>query len=246
MTVKPYIKSKSGKKEQIKHMFDNIAPKYDFLNHFLSFGTDRIWRNKVYKILAKQFSNSKKTKLILDIATGTGDLAIELSKIKNVKITGIDISDKMLLKAKKKVCKKNLTNKINFIRLDAENMDSIESKFDAITVAFGVRNFENLQKGLKEINRVLKKEGVFIVLEFSKPSKFPFKQIYWSYFNIFLPIIGKLISKDKSAYAYLPKSVLEFPEKESFLHQLSLAGFKNLSYKTISLGITTVYLAHKN
>jgi demethylmenaquinone methyltransferase/2-methoxy-6-polyprenyl-1,4-benzoquinol methylase len=241
MAVKPYKESDSGKKEQVAQMFNNIAHRYDFLNHFLSLGIDTIWRKKAISCLKKE-----NPKLLLDIATGTGDLAITANKILNPdKIIGIDISEGMLSFGREKLNKLKLQDKIQLISGDSENIPFPENYFDAATVAFGVRNFENLDKGLVEINRVLKIGGSLVVLEFSKPKVFPVKQLYNFYFNQILPNIGKLISKDKRAYSYLPESVQAFPDGSDFIVHLKDAGFNNTYFKTLMFGIATIYYGKK-
>jgi demethylmenaquinone methyltransferase/2-methoxy-6-polyprenyl-1,4-benzoquinol methylase len=241
MAVTPYKESESGKKEQVAQMFNNIAHRYDFLNHFLSLGIDTIWRKKAIACLKLE-----NPKLLLDIATGTGDLAITANKILNPdKIIGIDISEGMLSFGREKLVKLNLQNKIQLMSGDSENIPFNENYFDAATVAFGVRNFENLDKGLAEINRVLKPGGSLVVLEFSKPKTFPIKQVYNFYFNQILPGIGKLISKDARAYSYLPESVQAFPDGEDFINHLHKAGFKQTYYKTLMFGIASIYYGKK-
>lgn len=241
MSLTPYNDSKKSKKEQVASMFDNIAPKYDFLNHVLSLGIDKMWRRKMIKIL-----RIHKPKKILDIATGTGDLAIEASKLKPESVTGIDISDEMLKIAIKKIEKKGLSGIISFQHGDSEQLSFNDACFDAAIVAFGVRNFENLEKGISEIYRVLKNNGVFLVLEFSKPSQFPVKQLYSFYFNHILPFTGRLISKDKSAYRYLPDSVNAFPEGKKFEAILQSAGFAKINSKRLTFGIASIYYAIKH
>ena len=238
--VIPYKNSTDSKKAQVANMYDNIAKKYDFLNHFLSLGIDKIWRNKLISILKKY-----KPKTILDIATGTGDLAIAALKLNPDKITGIDISTGMLEIGNKKIEKKGSENIIELLEGDSENIQFPDQNFDAAIVAFGVRNFENLQKGLFEIYRVLKPGSPFIVLEFSKPNKFPVKQVYNLYFTNILPFIGKLFSKDNSAYTYLPQSVNAFPEGDTFLKELRKSGFKSVSEKRLFFGIASIYIAEK-
>lgn len=240
MATKPYIKSDKGKKDQVREMFDNIAPTYDLLNHLLSFGIDKIWRKKLRKILASHFHEEDK-KLILDIATGTGDLAIECAKIPNASIHGIDISKEMLSIARVKSNRLKLHKTITYELGDAESLSKIGVNFDAAMVAFGVRNFENLNLGLSEIAKVLKPGAIFLVLEFSDPRNFPFKQMYWLYFRYMLPVIGKIISKDYSAYAYLPESVKKFPRKQDFIELLKQTGFRDTTYKTLTFGIATIY-----
>ena len=239
--VKPYKSSDLTKKQQVEEMFDNISSNYDFLNHFLSFGIDNIWRRKTIKIVAQN-----NPKLILDVATGTGDLAFAAQKkINPDKIIGLDLSNGMLEVGREKIKKRNLDNKLEFIQGDSENLPFEDDFFDAVMVSFGVRNFENLNKGLSEIFRVLKKNGKIVVLEFSKPKKFPIKQSYNFYSKFILPIFGSLISKDKSAYHYLPESVAAFPEGEDFLIELEKVGFSTLKLKKLSGGISTIYYAIK-
>ncbi len=239
--ILPYKNSDGGKKEQVAEMFDKIAPKYDFLNHFLSMNIDKIWRKKSIRLL-----KSSNPELILDVATGTGDFAFEIYKrLKPEKIIGIDISEGMLKVGEEKIEKKGLSSVIEFQKGDSENLSFPENYFDAVTVAFGVRNFENLQKGLNEIYRVLKPSGKIVILEFSQPSSFPVKQFYGFYSKHILPFFGKLFSKDKSAYTYLPESVNAFPYGEDFLRYLKNAGFKSASCKKFSFGISSVYFAEK-
>ncbi len=221
-------------------MFNDIAPKYDFLNHFLSAGIDKIWRKKVRKILTPD-----KPGKILDVATGTGDLAVELAKLHPQTIIGIDIATEMLDIGTVKIKRKNLDNIIKLQKGDSENIEFPDNYFDAVTVAFGVRNYENLQKGLKEMNRVMKNGGKTVILEFSKPAKFPVKNIYNFYFKYILPKLGKMVSKNDEAYSYLPDSVSKFPEGESFINELVDAGFKNPAQKRLTFGIATIYTATK-
>lgn len=238
--VKPYKNSDSGKKEQVAQMFDNISGNYDFLNHFLSLGIDIQWRKKVLKIVEKT-----KPELILDIATGTGDLAILLSKAKPKKIIGLDLSNGMLEVGRKKVAEKNLSHLIEMVQGDSENLPFEENYFDVITVSFGVRNFENLKKGLSEIHRVLKPGGTFVVLEFSQPTRFPMKQLFGFYSKYILPLIGKVISKDNSAYTYLPESVAAFPFGDDFNTILRNLNYNNVSNKALTFGIASIYTAKK-
>ncbi len=237
-TVTPYNDTKLGKKEQVTKMFDNVSKEYDFLNRVLTFGLDISWRKKVVKIVAK--NNSKN---ILDIATGTGDLAINLAKIKTAKITGLDISKGMLDIAKAKVKKKNLP--IELILGDSENLPFADATFDAITVGYGVRNFENLDKGLKEIYRVLKPNGIFVVLETSQPTKFPMKQLFKFYSKYIIPTVGSLFSKDKKAYNYLPESAANFPFGKAFNNILLKNGFTTAKDIPVTFGISTIYIANK-
>lgn len=230
----------TGKKEKVEAMFDNIAHRYDFLNHFLSAGIDIQWRKKVRKLLAPHHP-----KQILDVATGTGDLAIELLKLKPERIMGIDISEGMLNIGKEKIIRKKLEKIITLEPGDSENLHFTDNTFDAVTVAFGVRNFENLQAGLKEMMRVMKPGGTVAILEFSKPKKFPFKNIYRFYFKYILPGFGKLVSKDNEAYTYLPDSVEQFAEDAAFLNEMDKAGFKNNNQQRLTFGIATLYFGTK-
>lgn len=239
MDVVPY-KETLSKKDQVAKMFNNISRRYDFLNHLLSLGIDKTWRKKAVGVL-----QSIKPKQILDVATGTGDFALQAMELNPQKIIGIDISEGMLEMGRKKIAAKNLQSKIELIRGDSENIPFGHNKFDAVTVAFGVRNFENIQRGLSEILRVLKPGGMVVVLEFSKPSMFPFKQIYNFYFRFILPRIGSIVSNDKAAYTYLPKSVEAFPDGEDFLHILHDVGFKNTKCSSLTFGISTIYIGTK-
>ncbi len=240
-TVLPYKNSDKGKKKQVAEMFDNIAHKYDFLNHILSMNIDKIWRRKSIKFLAKS-----QPKVVLDVATGTGDFAIEIYKrLKPEKIIGIDISTGMLKVGEGKVKKKQLSHIIEFLEGDSEDIQFPENHFDAVTVAFGVRNFENLQKGISEMYRVLKPGGELVVLEFSRPENFPIKQIYNFYFKRILPGVGRLFSKDASAYTYLPESVAAFPYGEKFIAKMNEAGFKNSKEKKLTFGISSIYYGQK-
>jgi len=240
-TVIPYKDSGKAKKKQVAEMFDNIAHKYDFLNHFLSLNIDKIWRRKSIKLL-----KTSEPKKILDVATGTGDLAVEIYKrLKPESIIGVDISKGMLKIGEQKIQKLELSDIITFKEGDSENLNFEKDSFDAVTVAFGVRNFENLQLGLNEMHRVLKPEGEVVILEFSRPEKFPVKQIYRFYFKRVLPAIGKLFSKDMSAYSYLPESVDAFPYGEKFKQIMKNSGFKDIKSRTFSFGISMVYHAKK-
>jgi demethylmenaquinone methyltransferase/2-methoxy-6-polyprenyl-1,4-benzoquinol methylase len=235
-TVKPNPSSEASKKQQVEEMFDNISARYDFLNHFLSLGIDYSWRKKVRKIIEK--INAKK---ILDVATGTADLAIELTKIKDTQIVGVDISRGMLDIGDVKLIKLNLTNRIVLQQADSENLPFENEAFDAVTVSFGVRNFETLDKGLADMCRVLKQNGSLVVLEFSKPTNPIFSRLYWFYFKFILPPLGRLFSKDATAYTYLPQSVAAFPEGEEFCLRAKAAGFSNVTYKPLTFGICTLY-----
>lgn len=237
MTVKPYG-TEGSKKQEVREMFDNIAPTYDFLNHALSLNIDKIWRRKSIRTL-----KSLNPKKILDIATGTGDLAIEAMKLSPDKIVGVDISEGMIKVGQQKIKARNLQNVISFMTADSEDLPFDDEHFDAITVAFGVRNFENPLKGLSEMRRVLKANGRLVVLEFMMPQSFPFKQLYQFYFRSILPLIGRIISKDFSAYQYLPDSVKQFPQREAFVKLLNEAGFKTARYKALTFGIAGLYIA---
>jgi demethylmenaquinone methyltransferase/2-methoxy-6-polyprenyl-1,4-benzoquinol methylase len=214
--IKPYKDSELGKKEQVTKMFDNISENYDDLNRVISLGIDVKWRKKVVEIVGK--NNPKQ---ILDIATGTGDLVLMMASLNPDKIVGLDISSGMLEVGKQKIAKAKLSDKIEMIVGDSEEMPFNDNTFDAITVSFGVRNFAHLNKGIQEIARVLKPTGVLVILETSNPTKFPFKQGYKFYTNFILPIIGKLFSKDKVAYSYLSESANSFPFGEAFNNILS-------------------------
>ena len=229
-------KQSKGKKQKVERMFNDIAPRYDFLNHFLSMGIDIQWRKTLRKTLAPL-----KPKKILDVATGTGDLAIELSKLKPDSIIGVDIAEEMLNFGKKKIKKKKLDNIISMEVGDSENLRFNDHTFDAVTVAFGVRNYEDLQKGLKDMRRVLKPGAMVAILEFSKPKSFPFKNIYNLYFNTLLPTFGKAVSSHDSAYTYLPESVQNFAEDEAFIKEMENAGYKNCKQKRLTFGISTLY-----
>jgi demethylmenaquinone methyltransferase / 2-methoxy-6-polyprenyl-1,4-benzoquinol methylase len=240
MQVTPYKDSEQQKKQQVEQMFDNIAPKYDFLNHFLSLGIDKLWRKKAIRILSEYRSD-----YLLDVATGTGDFAVAASKLKPNKIIGFDISEQMLAVGRTKVKRLGLDQMIEFSKGDSEAMPFQNEQFDAITVAFGVRNFENLEGGLQEFFRVLKPEGVVIILEFSKPRHFPMKQFYLFYFFKILPFVGRMVSKDSSAYSYLPESVMAFPDDQKFLSVLQKIGFSRTKQKRLTFGIATIYIAQK-
>jgi len=238
--VKPYKKLDNSKKQQVADMFDNISHRYDFLNHFLSLGIDKLWRKKAVKLLMKI-----EPKTILDIATGTGDFALESLKLNPTKVTGIDISKGMLDKGLEKIKRRNKTSIIELQIADSENLPFNDSSFDAITCGFGVRNFEDLRKGLLEIKRVLKKDGMFTILEFSKPKNFPIKQSFNFYSRFILPTFGKIISRDPSAYTYLPESVAAFPEGKEFEDILINIGFINIKTKLLSGGIASIYYGIK-
>lgn len=236
--VTPY-NTDASKKSQVEDMFDNIAPKYDLLNHVLSMKIDVLWRETLVK-----WMNKDQPQLVLDVATGTGDLAIAVHKGTKANIVGLDLSQQMLNVGIEKVKKQNLQNHISMMKGDAENLPFEDNKFDAVSVAFGVRNFENLTKGLAELRRVVKEGKSVYILEFSKVEGFlaPF---YMFYFKNILPMIGRLVSKDNRAYTYLPDSVNAFPYGEKMKQILLDAGFKSVEYKKLSLGIATIYKASK-
>lgn len=223
-------------------MFNNIAHSYDFLNHFFSLGIDVLWRKKAIRILKKE-----NPKLVLDVATGTGDFALEAVRMKlgADKIIGVDISEGMLEVGRKKIAERNLSDKIEMRTGDSENLPFTSDYFDAFTVAFGVRNFQNLEAGLSEMLRVLKPGSLGIVLEFSKPAKFPMKQLFGFYFKRVMPSIGKMVSKDHRAYTYLPESVQAFPSGEKFLDVMTRVGYKDVKRISLSGGIASIYLGRK-
>lgn len=238
MQVKPYNTDQS-KKTEVEDMFDNIAPKYDLLNHVLSMKIDVLWRNTLVK-----WMNKDAPKLVLDVATGTGDLAIAVQKGTGAEVVGLDLSQQMLNVGIDKIKKLNLAQKISMQKGDAENLPFEDNKFDSVSVAFGVRNFENLEKGLAELRRVVKENSSVYILEFSKVEGFlaPF---YMFYFKNILPQIGKLVSKDNRAYTYLPDSVNAFPFGEKMKQILLDTGYSKVEYKKLSLGIATIYKATK-
>jgi demethylmenaquinone methyltransferase/2-methoxy-6-polyprenyl-1,4-benzoquinol methylase len=238
--IKPNQTSEASKKQQVEEMFDSIAPKYDLLNRMLSMGIDKGWRKKAIRSL-----KDIEPKYILDVATGTGDLAIAALSLNPVKVTGVDLSATMLKMGQEKIEAQNLTQKIELVKGDSEHLQFADNNFDAITVAFGVRNFEHLQLGINEMFRVLKPGGKIAVLEFSKPKKFPFKQVYDFYFKYILPTWGGIISKNKRAYTYLPESVKHFPEGNEFIAFLNQAGFKQASVQPLTFGICSLYVAIK-
>lgn len=240
MEVKPYSDKTGSKKEQVAEMFDNISAKYDFLNHILSLGIDRGWRRKLLRL-----ASQTKPKTILDVATGTGDLAIALADLKPDRIIGVDISEGMLSYGHKKVEKKGLKGLITLQKGDSESLDFADNTFDAVTVAFGVRNFEHLEAGLAEMLRVTKPGGKIYILEFSQPEGFPFAQLYKFYFKNILPLIGRWVSKDSRAYSYLPDSVEAFPYGEAFADILKRIGYKNIKLHPLTFGVATIYEAEK-
>lgn len=238
--VTPYKNSNLAKKKQVTQMFDNISKEYDMLNRVISFRADKKWRKKVV-----QWVGDTNPDKILDIATGTGDLAIALSKTKASKIIGLDISEGMLNVGKEKVKKAHLSDRVEMVLGDSEKLPFGNNEFDAITVAFGVRNFENLEKGLSEIYRVLKPKGIFVVLETSVPTKFPFKQGYQLYTKKIMPLLGKWFSKDKSAYQYLANSAVKFPYGKAFNNILEKIGFIDMEDRPQMFGAASIYIAKK-
>ncbi len=237
--VTPYNKS-TGKKEQVAEMFDNIAPKYDRLNRTLAFNIDQRWRKKCVRVL-----QGIAPKEILDVATGTADLAIACLDLKPEKVVGIDISEKMLAFGKEKIEKLGLNNKIELLYADSEALPFDDGSFDAVTCGFGIRNFSNLEKGLSEIARVIRPGGKASILEFSKPRNFIFKQIYYFYFFHVLPMIGRIVSGDNRAYTYLPESVKHFPDGDELAAILKQCGFNHVQCKKQLLGVCTIYIASK-
>ncbi|MFN8346191.1 MAG: bifunctional demethylmenaquinone methyltransferase/2-methoxy-6-polyprenyl-1,4-benzoquinol methylase UbiE [Spirosomataceae bacterium] len=240
MTVVPYKGKTSTKREQIAEMFDNVSSNYDFLNHFLSAGIDFYWRKRAIQLL-----RAEKPQTILDIATGTGDFAIEALKLQPKKIIGVDISEGMLAVGREKIKKLGKENVIELRTGDSTDLKLDSNSFDAVMASFGVRNFENLLAGLTEMCRVTKIGGTCLVLEFSKPKTFPFKQLYNFYFRYILPVIGRIVSKDKAAYTYLPESVQAFPDGNDFLKVYEQAGFKNTKCIPLTFGICSIYVGKK-
>jgi demethylmenaquinone methyltransferase/2-methoxy-6-polyprenyl-1,4-benzoquinol methylase len=238
--VTPYSDPALTKEQEVAKMFDAISGKYDLLNNVLSLGIHSIWRNKVINYLKKY-----KPQTILDVATGTGGIAIAAAKLNPAKIEGIDISEQMMAIGKQKAQEKSLSSIINFRQASAENIPFKEASFDAVTVGYGVRNFENLEKGLQEINRVMKKGAVLVILEFSKPQSGIISSLFTWYFNKVVPLIGRVVSKDNRAYQYLPESVAAFPYGTAFEKLLSKTGFTVLKTELLSGGIASIYIAEK-
>ncbi len=238
-TVTPY-NSPGSKKEQVARMFDNIAGRYDFMNNLLSVRIHVLWRRKAIRLLKK---SSPKT--VLDVATGTADFAIAAMKLHPVKVTGIDISEKMLGVGREKIAKKGLQERIELRKADSEKIPFADNTFDAITVGFGVRNFEDLDKGLHEMQRVLKPGGQVAILEFSKVKVFPVRQIYHFYFRIICPLLGRIFTRDRSAYSYLHRSVDAFPEGKEFCERMERSGFVHAHSHTLSFGVASIYTATK-
>ena len=238
--VVPYKEDSSAKKQQVARMFDSISGRYDFLNHFLSLGINILWRKKAISLL-----RDLQPKIILDVATGTGDFSIEALSLKPEKIIGVDISEGMLEVGRRKMRKKKIDSIIELRLGDSENLPFTDNFFDAVIVAFGVRNFEDMKGGLTEMLRVVKPGGKVIVLEFSRPSKFPMKQLYSVYFTAILPLIGRWVSRDQAAYRYLPESVQAFPDGKDFVKILSDMGYKDPQCNPLTFGISSLYWGTK-
>jgi demethylmenaquinone methyltransferase/2-methoxy-6-polyprenyl-1,4-benzoquinol methylase len=238
--TKPPIRQTPGRKEQVRNMFNSIAVRYDLLNHLLSFGIDRTWRKKLIRLMAKE-----NPRHVLDLATGTADLAIAALEVHPETITGTDISESMLEIGRQKVIKLGVESKVTLLVADSENLPFKDESFDAATVAFGVRNYENLSKGLAEMNRVLRPGGKAYILEFAKPVKFPVKQVFTFYFKIILPVIGRIISKHSSAYSYLPESVEVVPQGKEFLQLMTVNGFRDVKAIPMTFGISLIYVGTK-
>jgi demethylmenaquinone methyltransferase/2-methoxy-6-polyprenyl-1,4-benzoquinol methylase len=238
--IVPDNSSNLSKKAQVADMFNNIAGQYDFLNHFLSLGIDKGWRKKAIAEVQKVHP-----KAILDVATGTADLALAAAILRPQTIIGVDIADQMLDVGRKKIAEQQLSHIITLQNGDSESMPFATNQFDAVTCAYGVRNFEHLEAGLQEMCRVMRPGGKLAILEFSHPKQFPVKQAYQFYFKFILPTLGKMISKHSKAYTYLPESVMAFPEGKTFCDFLTRAGFKEAKAKPLTFGITTLYTATK-
>ena len=236
----PFPEGQSARQEYVRTLFDGIATRYDFLNHFLSSGFDILWRKRAIRLLREL-----QPQLILDVATGTADFAIEAARTLGAKVDGIDISTEMLTLGKTKIKLRGLEHQVSLKLGSAESLDYEDKTFDAVTVAFGVRNFSDVRQGLTEMHRVLKQNGVALILEFSKPRNFPFRQIYGFYFRRILPFIGGAISKDRESYDYLPRSVNEFPDGSAFIRLLHSAGFAGTKQYRLTFGIATIYLGTK-
>ena len=243
MAVVPYKDKDTSKREQVAEMFDSISPKYDLLNHVLSGGIDILWRKRAIRELSK--ASDRPPKYILDIATGTGDFALEALALKPEKVIGVDISEGMLAIGREKMKKWGVDAIIDLRTGDSERLPFADNEFDAVIVSFGVRNFENLLKGLTDMHRVTRPGGACVVLEFSNPRQFPFKQLYGFYSRTILPLIGRVVSKDTSAYTYLPESVQAFPDGPDFLSIYEAAGFKNTKWIPLTFGVASIYVGHK-
>ena len=239
-SIKPYNEDEK-KSVQVERMFDNIAPAYDQLNHTLSWGIDKSWRKKAINWL-KPFQPQR----MMDVATGTGDFAIQACRVLHPKeLIGTDISEGMMNVGRQKVKDAGLEGRISFAKEDCTALTFPDNRFDAITVAFGVRNFEDLDKGLREMHRVLDTNGKLVILELSEPDWFPMKQLYALYSKVVIPTLGKLLSKDRSAYTYLPQSIKAFPQGEVMKEIILKAGFREANFKRLTLGICTLYTATK-
>lgn len=238
--ILPYKDKTTSKREQVAEMFDNISPKYDLLNHVLSGGIDILWRKKAIRQL-----RSFAPKRVLDIATGTGDFALEALALNPEKIIGVDISEGMLNVGREKMKKRGVDHLIEMRAGDSERLPFGDNEFDAVIVSFGVRNFENLLKGLTDMHRVTRTGGVCLVLEFSNPRAFPFKQLYGFYSNTILPLIGRMVSRDSSAYTYLPESVKAFPDGPDFLSVFEQAGFSKTKWIPLTFGVASIYIGQK-
>ena len=245
MSVVPYKDKDNSKREQVAEMFDNISPKYDFLNHLLSGGIDIYWRKRAIKLLKSTGPGETPPRVILDVATGTGDFAIEALALRPEKIIGVDISEGMLAVGRQKIQKLGKQDVIELRTGDSEHLPFADNYFDAVIVSFGVRNFENLRAGLSEMQRVMRRGGTCVVVEFSKPKAFPFKQVYNFYFKYILPTVGRMVSKDSSAYTYLPESVQAFPDGNDFLAIFEKAGFTNTKCIPLTFGICSIYVGRK-
>lgn len=229
-----------GKKEAVEAMFDDIAPRYDLLNRILSMGIDQSWRDEAVRMLADD-----RPKRILDVATGTGDLAVKALDLDPDTVVGVDISEEMLARGREKIDALGLSDRVTLRRGDAEKLPFSDAQFDAALVAFGVRNFEDLRCGLEEIRRVLRPGAPLVVLEFSRPSAFPIKQLYYFYSHAILPVVGRLVSKNPAAYRYLPASVDVFPAGERFADELREAGYTDVRIKPLTFGIASIYRGRK-
>ena len=236
----PKIGQQEGKKEEVQAMFDAIASRYDFLNRLLSLGIDQRWRKAVVDALRPHAPQR-----VLDVATGTADLAIAAAALDPTKIVGVDIAEQMLERGREKIAAAGLADRITLRPGDAERLPFSDRQFDAVTVAFGVRNFEDLQRGLTEIHRVMRPGGQIAVLEFSRPRRFPMKQLFRFYTGVVLPRVGRAVSKDEGAYQYLPDSIREFPDGEAFLDELREAGFEQAAAERLTLGVASLYTARK-
>ncbi|WP_294141928.1 bifunctional demethylmenaquinone methyltransferase/2-methoxy-6-polyprenyl-1,4-benzoquinol methylase UbiE [uncultured Sanguibacteroides sp.] len=229
-----------AKKERVQEMFNGIAPKYDLLNHLLSMGIDKRWRKKAMKVVGAGCKD-----IVLDVACGTGDFSMEALKHGVKKVIGADISENMLTVAREKAKERKLTEQLDFRYGDSENLEFPDNTFDAVTVAFGVRNFEHLEKGLTEMYRVLKPGGKVVILEFSTPERFPMKQLYRFYFKRVLPWIGGIVSGNRKAYEYLPASVFAFPQGEAFLKIMRSCGYRQVTQCRLTFGIASLYVGEK-